>query len=174
MGILAALMAVLGVLGVVLWRVNSASRTARDLIETADEARGFFRRLQWGRKANVNPLDLVEDPREAVAAMMVAIAQSDGAITERERMAMLSAMVEKFQADGRQAEELLAHARWLVRDSREPDNSFRRLLPLLRKKLKAAERRDVVAMLTAIANVEGPPGAIESEALRLLEQRLED
>ncbi len=172
MHILAILLSVLGALGFIFWRMHSASQAAREIIDTADEARGFWRRLQWGRKVSVNPLDAIEDPREAAAAMMVVLAQSDGEMTERERTAILGLLVETFQANGRQAEEFLAHARWLVRDSRDPDNCFRRVQALLRKKLQPGERRDLVAMLRKVADADGKPGAVETEAIRRLERAL--
>ena len=172
MHIVAILLSVLGALGFIFWRMHSASQAARDILDTADEARGFWRRLQWGRKVNVNPLDAIEDPREAAAAMMVVLAQSDGEMTERERTTILGLLVETFQASGAQAEEFLAHARWLARDSRDVDNCFRRVQPLLRKKLQPGERRDLVAMLKKVAEADGKSGDIEVESIRRLERAL--
>ena len=85
MHILAILGAVLGVVLFMLFRMQQAANAARDIADAADEARGFFRRWGWRRKQATNPLDTIDDAREAAAAMMVATAQSDGSITERER-----------------------------------------------------------------------------------------
>ena len=78
------LLSVLGALGTVvfvLWRIQQASYIARDVADAAGSARGAFRRWRWRRKVNVNPIDLIEDPREAAGVIMVAVAQADGRLT---------------------------------------------------------------------------------------------
>ena len=45
----------------------------------------LFRRWRWRRKVNVNPIDLIEDPREAAGVIMVAVAQADGRLTAAEQ-----------------------------------------------------------------------------------------
>ncbi len=127
MHIIAIVGAVLGVLFLVLMRMQQATHAARDLADAADEARGLFRRWGWRRKQLGNPLDAVDDAREAAAAMMVAVAQADGAITERERAAITAQMGRCFGATPQQAEALLARARWLVQDRTDAGEVFRRL-----------------------------------------------
>ena len=68
MSILMGLLALMGTLGVILWRLNAAADAAKGLVETADDARGLFRRWKWRSKLAENPLDLIQDPREAAAA----------------------------------------------------------------------------------------------------------
>src|SRR5262245_4224348 len=132
MHILAAIGAVLGILIFVLFRMQQAANAARDIADAADEARGLFRRWGWRRRLAKNPIDTVEDPREAAAAMMVAAAQSDGSITERERSAITAEMVKRFGATQAQADELLARGRWLVQDRTDAAEVFRRLTPLVK------------------------------------------
>jgi uncharacterized tellurite resistance protein B-like protein len=155
MHILAAIGAILGVLIFVLFRMQQAANAARDIADAADEARGFFRRWGWRRKLAKNPLDTVEDAREAAAAMMVAAAQSDGSITERERTAITAEMVTRFGATQAQADELLARARWLVQDRTDAAEVFRRLTPLIRRSCGPTERSDLVDMLRAVAAADG-------------------
>ena len=97
----------------------------------------------------------VEDAREAAAVMMVAAAQSDGAITERERAAIAAEMVRHFGATERQAEELLARARWLVQDRTDAGEVFRRLTPVIVRTCGPTERTDLIGMLQAVANADG-------------------
>jgi uncharacterized membrane protein YebE (DUF533 family) len=98
MHILAALGAVLAVLVIVLFRMQQAANAARDIADVANDARGLFRRWSWRRKHAKHPLDTIDDARETAAAMMVAIAQSDGSITERERTAITAEMTKRFGA----------------------------------------------------------------------------
>jgi uncharacterized tellurite resistance protein B-like protein len=155
MHILAILGAVLGVVLFALFRMQQAANAARDIADVADEARGFFRRWGWRRKHAKNLLDTIDDAREAAAAMMVAAAQSDGSITERERSVIAAEMSKRFGAMPVQAEELLARARWLVQDRTDPGEVFRRLTPLILRTCGQAERSDLIEMLGTVANADG-------------------
>src|SRR5262245_38196752 len=94
MHILLALLAAAGAIGIILWRLHMATEAARGLTQAAEEAHGLFRRWKWRRKLAQDPLDLIQDRREAAVAMMIAVAQSDGAVTERERRTILAEIVQ--------------------------------------------------------------------------------
>src|SRR5262245_15060197 len=151
MHILVAIVSALGMVGVILWRLHMAAEAAKGLAETASDARGLFRRWRWQRKLATNPLDLIEDPREAAVAMMVALAQSDGAITDRERQVILDELVARIGATARQAEELLAHVRWSTRDVQDVDYCLDKLAPLIKRQCSPEQNRDVLEMLHAVA-----------------------
>jgi uncharacterized tellurite resistance protein B-like protein len=172
MHILALLTAVLGAIGVILWRLHMAADAAKGLAETASDAHGLFRRLGWQRKLAKDALDLVSDPREAAAAMMVALAQSDGAMTERERRTILVQIVQRLGASGRQAEELLAHGRWLTRDVKDTNRCFQKLVPFLQRTCDRGQIQDVLDMLNDVSLAEGTPGVLEVDALMRLRQAL--
>ena len=172
MHIIALLTAFVGAIGVILWRLHIAADAAKGLAETASNAHGFFRRLGWQRKFAKDPLDLVQDPREAAAAMMVALAQSDGAMTERERRMILSQMVRRLGTSGTQAEELLAHGRWLTREVKDTSRCFQKLAPFLQRTCDREQIQDVLDMLHDVSLAEGTPGVLEVDALMRLKQTL--
>jgi uncharacterized tellurite resistance protein B-like protein len=174
MHILVAIVSVLGIIGVILWRLHMATEAAKGLAETASDARGLVRRWRWQRKLASNPLDLIQDPREAAVAMMVAVAQSDGAMTDRERQVIVTELVARIGATERQAEELLAHGRWLTRDVRDIDHCFDKLAPLIKRQCSPEQHRDVLEMLLSVASVEGRPGEIEGAALARVARALRD
>jgi uncharacterized tellurite resistance protein B-like protein len=155
MHIIAIIGAVLAAAALILFRMQQAANAARDIADAADEARGLFRRWGWRRRQLKSPLDAVEDAREAAAAMMAAAAQCDGGISERERAAIAAEMSRHFGATERQAEELLARARWLVQDRTDPGEVFRRLTPLIVRTCGPTERADLLAMLEAVAKADG-------------------
>jgi uncharacterized tellurite resistance protein B-like protein len=172
MHIVALLTALAGIVGVVLWRMSQAASAARDVADAANEVSSLARRFSWWRKTSRNPLDAVTDTREAATAMMVAIAQYDGNITERERSAIVSAISQTFNATDKQAEELLAQARFLVKDVVDPSNCFNRLAPLMAKQLGANERGELIEMLTKIANADGAPSDVVAQSIGQLQRRL--
>lgn len=155
MGILAIVGAVIGAAALILFRMQQAAHAARDIADAADEARGLFRRWGWRRRQLKHPLDSIDDAREAAAAMMVAAAQSDGSITERERAAITAEMAKRFGATQAQADELFARARWAVQDRTDAGEVFRRLTPIILRTCGATERSDLVEMLHAVANADG-------------------
>lgn len=172
MHILAMIVAALGGIAFVLWRMQQAANAARDIADAANDMGGLVRRWRWSRKANTNPLDLVDDPREAAAAMMVAVAQADGPLTEAERTRILAEMADKFGASSSHAEELLARARWLTRDSLDAGNVMRRLQGPILKSLGPTERRELVAMLEAVAVADGRPDATVNRDIARLAENL--
>lgn len=66
-------------------------------------------------------------------------------------------MAKAFGATRKQGEEMLAHARFLARDQRDPANAFRRLATVTKTKLGAEERQQLVDMLVEIARTDGEP-----------------
>jgi uncharacterized tellurite resistance protein B-like protein len=150
MHIIGLLLGALATLGVILWRLHMAAEAAKGLAESTEAARGVVRRWRWRRKVSADSLAQVEDPREAAAAMMVAVAQSDGALTERERQAVLTQITTRFGATAGQAEDLLARARWIVRDVHDVDRALTCLTPVVARTLLASERRELLQMLEAV------------------------
>ena len=172
MHILAALGAVLGVLVFILFRMQQAANAARDIADVAGDARGLFRRWGWRRKLAKHPLETIDDTREAAAAMMVAVAQADGAITERERIAITGEMTKRVGATAAQAEELLARARWAVQDRSDAAEVFRRLTPLVQRTCGPTERSDLMEMLGSVAGADGRTDAIVTQDIARLAHSL--
>jgi len=161
-------MAILGVIGALigavlfgLWRVNSAAQAVRGLAEAADDAHGFWRRLLWRRKLAGDRLELVKEPQEAAAGMLVAVAQADGALTQTEQAALLGEFEKTFSMTPAQAQELLAHARWTVGESHDLD----RCLYKLSQKFDPEQKRDAAAMLGRIAAADGAANPTITAAL---------
>lgn len=171
-GLLALIAAAFGVIATVLWRLNSVADSARGLAETAGDLANLNRRWSWSRKANADKLRLVDDPRFAAAAMMVSVAQADGALTATERAAILAECVGKFGCNEKTAEEMLGYGRFLVGTSHDPDDIFRKLAPLFIKSLDKPERRDLMTMLSAVAAADGPVSQSLEATLARIERGL--
>lgn len=172
MGILAALLAAMAAVGVLLWRLSVAAQTARSLIDTADEARGFVRRLAWSRKVQKHPLDMVEDPREAATAMMVALAQYKGPLTEMQERLILGEMVANFALADEDARDMLARARWLTREAGDIHQTLARLGPAIDKSCTFDEKRDLIGMLKVVADPGDIRKDVRANAILSLEERL--
>jgi uncharacterized tellurite resistance protein B-like protein len=173
MGIIAALLGAMAAVGVLLWRIQIASEAARNATEAVGEAQGLFRRLMWWRKASRNQLELVTDPREAAAAMLVAIAQYDGALTADEEALIKDEMRQAFEANEKETEELFVRGRWLTRDAGvDPAQTLRRLAPAVEKALAEEERRELLTMLRMAAGLGSASTSVPHRAIDDLERRL--
>lgn len=160
MHILLAIVGAIGAIGVLLWRMQMAANATRDIVETAQDAGRFFRSWRWRKKANANPLDLIEDPREAAAAMMVAAAQYDGSLSAREEAAIMAEMRYHFEADEKTARDLLARGRWLAKDASDLGQTFHRASAAVRKRCTPKELNDLVTMLREVAKADGAPSDV--------------
>jgi uncharacterized tellurite resistance protein B-like protein len=132
--------------------------------------------LIWRMRATTvqaHPLTRVEDTRVAAAAMMAAAAQADGQMTEAERRVILKqAKTTLGCRSDRLAEELLAEARWLVRDCHDLDNVFFRLMPLVRRTCSPEQKGDLIRMLDEVVAAESLPRPAEREAVARLSREL--
>ena len=89
---------------------------------------------------------------------LVGRAQSfDGLMSQAESAVITDQMIRYFGASTRQAEELLARARWLVQDRTDPGETIRRLTPVVLKQCGPQERAELVDMLTTVAHADGDP-----------------
>ena len=172
MHIVLALLGAIGVVAALLMRVRMAADVAGELAEAGNSARLFVRRQLWRRKVNADLLNSVDDAREAAAAMMVAVAQYDGALTETEAGVIVDLMERTFWIGREEAEGYLARGRWLARDAVNPGQFLRRLTPCIARVCSEAERRELIGMLLAAAAVHGEPGDIEAHAIADLNRRL--
>lgn len=172
MHIVGILLAALGAIGIILWRLHMASEAARGLVDTANDVRGLLRRRRWQKKLDVDPLAQVEDPRMAATAMMVAIAQNDGALTEREQGIILGNLSARFDAKAPLNEEMFAHARWIVRGPRDIDTTLRKLMAVIQRQCGPTEVAETFDMLEDVANADCAPGSMEKLAIEKLRRSL--
>lgn len=172
MAYLMAILGALGAAGVVLWRIKMAADAARDLAETADDARKYVRRTRWKSRRKTGQKAVPDDPRPAAAAMMTAIAETDGALSEAERESILNEISTRFELSAENAEALLAEGRWLSKDAGDLSSFLRRMDPPVRAVCTGQEQRDLIAMLTAVAEAEGEADPIAAQAIETLRRAL--
>ncbi|MGI9406687.1 MAG: TerB family tellurite resistance protein [Hyphomicrobiaceae bacterium] len=168
MHILAGLLSALAVIGVIVYRLYmiSQSRMGQDLADAAGGVQKHLRRRSWQKKLG-DPLRDIDDARVAATAMMVALAQSDSPLSEREEGVISALMKTNFETDDKLTGELLAHARWLVRDVTEPENCFRKVKPVILASCGEKERAELIEMMNAVAAAGSAPEDQKAVVARL-------
>lgn len=166
MHIILGLVGILGGIGTLLWYFSRAKHGADDVIDTVERAAGAWRRHKFRGKAERPALETEEDPRAAAAAIAVSLLQSCGQITAADE-ARLQKEFETVMGVEENA-DLLAYARWLVKDTVDPNTVTGRLVGLLNKELGEEQKLDLLAMLTRLSGDD----PIQVQALSNLRTRL--
>lgn len=171
MPVILGLLAAISAIAFFIWRMRAAAEAASEIASAADDVRGKVHYWFFRRNYNKHPLQLIDDPREAAAALMVAVAQDDGVISEAElnevnRHMRATLMVEDAVAT-------LARARWAVRDVKNLDDCAAKLIPMFRKKLDPRERGELIDMLQGVAGADGAVSEAHRTALTRWRQALQ-
>lgn len=172
MHILLALLAAAAAIGVIIWRIRMASDAAKGVVEAASDAHSFWRRLMWRRKHDRDVLAELNDPREAAAAMMVAVAEYDGSLTKDEVALILDEMGTQFEVAPKDAEELLARGRWHARSVSDLGQFLKRASPAILRHCTHDERRDLITMLRLAAGAGTDGTSVPHHVITRLEEQL--
>lgn len=170
MHILAAIAAVVGGLVFFLYRLSIAARGAREIADAATDVVGAVRRANFRRKASGNPLTQIEDPLEAVAALMVALAKTEGDLTDRQIKVMESLVKHKLEFEP--ADELIAHARWLNQDIVEPGMVVQRTSKLLLKMCTDEQKDNLLDILRTVSSINEEPSSLQIQAIQQLRRNI--
>lgn len=155
MQLLIGILAVLGAIGLWLWRRRAPAQTPR----RAPAASARSRAAQRGRTAETQgarpAADAIKDPRLAASGMMAAMARMDGDMTVNQVNALRVECRAAFRVEQREADEIAAYGRWLAVQWQEPEELIHRLVRIVRERAKREAHEDMISMLTRIASVEG-------------------
>lgn len=153
MHIIIGLLSTLSLLAIVLIRANHAANAVEEL---SGRSRGWTWRVRhklFGHKIQDAPLSDIEDPREGVLALMAAVMKDEGDLTE-EQIKDLEHWAEK-RLNYSNPEEMVALARWRVRNFVESGAVLYRLHKKLATLCNGEQRADVIELVEAAAASSG-------------------
>lgn len=157
---LLGLLGILIAIGVWVWRLQMAKRGLDVAVDVAKTVANAPRRLAFKYKMGKGGLDLIEDPREAASIMLVLVALGrDGRLTDHQSYVIEHEIREHFRVTPIDAEELAAHAAWVVKTCPPPEEAMRVLSRKIvtSPQLGPKEVVDLDAMLVAVSEAEGLP-----------------
>ncbi|MEL6789709.1 MAG: TerB family tellurite resistance protein [Pseudomonadota bacterium] len=163
---------IIGILGAIaglFWAFTHFSNSARQGKDAVDEVRGAFRRQRWSNKIDKRLIETLDDPREALAIFLYQILAYDGAITERQRLAMVAEMQATFGIDQPTAEEFFALARMATGEITDAANNVRKIAKPLVQRCQDAEKTAAIAMMRRLAAVEGPVNDQQTHLIATIE-----
>jgi len=161
MHIILGLISLLGIIGLVVHRINMASEGARHLADLAGEAANLPRKMRFKSKAGKKGLAIVDDPREAATILMLGVARCAGEVSVEQKTAIRSEIMQNFQFNEEEAEELLAHASWVSSDLPDAESAINRMMDLIAQTMNQEDMGTLLNMLKAIASAEGEPRPVQ-------------
>ncbi|MEL6567500.1 MAG: TerB family tellurite resistance protein [Pseudomonadota bacterium] len=168
MAIIGFLIAVVTAIGVWQWRIQRAAEAARELEGVVKTAANLPRRFAFKRKMGKSGLQLVDDPREAATILMVEMARAGGDFSRETREEIEKIIVSDFELEAEDADALIAHAQWVLREAPVPDAVVSRMAKTLMEMdaIGPKEIVDLDGMLVAISEAEGLPNADQLSLLQ--------
>lgn len=124
------ILTVLGLLAAAaIWiiRAGRAADAAGDLIDAAKDVRLAARRFGFRRRANLHPVESVEEEEVAVAAIAVSFLELHGLPAREHQTALGRGLQRECAVSLTDAEELLVLGRWLMTQCTTPEAAVERL-----------------------------------------------
>ena len=149
-----------------------ARRNPGDAIGLADDAvtlaRNAPRRMAFRRQTRAHPVEGIDDPRLALAAIGAAWIRLDGLPGREDRARLVDMTRILWRLDEAEAEETLALAEWLVAQCQTPEAAIPRLGRRLWKIDEARSWPELERLLDALTpGAPGPGQAAAMDDLRL-------
>lgn len=170
MHIVFAAFAILVAIAVWTWRLRMAKRGLDELGEVAKTVANAPRRLAFSWRAGKGGIELVEDPREAAALMMMMVALARGGpLSPRQADTIEGEIRSHFSFSVHEAEDLAAHAAWVAGSQLPGEEQMRRLSKLVvnAPQLGPKEVVDLDTMLVTVSEAEGLPTRAQLALLQI-------
>lgn len=135
--------------GVWAWRLRMAKQALEEVSNVAGDVIAAARRMGFKRQTNVHPVESIEEPELAVAALGVAFLDLASLPTAEQLATLKTAICNDLAVDHIKADEMLIISRWLVNECKTPQQAFSRLLKRL-SKLDKNGFQPLLAVLTSM------------------------
>lgn len=173
MHILLGILSTLSIIAFITLRFSNSAAGLGHLADQIGGAAASLRRTFFRRKATRHPLTSIEDPREATLVLMVAVMKDNGELTQ-DQIGDLEHIAATRLAFTNPA-DMVALARWHVRDFVESGAVLHRLGRRLARQCNGAQRQDVIDLVTYAANSgDHPVSTLQSHTIDQLKYRLGD
>lgn len=124
------LIALLGIVGAAFYWTNRARNTrdmAGEVLDMANDVRLAARRFGFKRQSNIHPVESIQDPRLAIAAIAAAFIELDDLPTAEDRKRLMVHLRSTLRADAQEAEEMEVLGRWFMTECGGPAPATARL-----------------------------------------------
>lgn len=165
---------ILATIAGIIFYLNRISRSAGDLVDTANEIGNLPRRLRYRKKAGKQGLDLVETPIEAATVLMISIARMDrlGRVSDSQCQAITSELIKNMQIGRDYADDLIIQMRSLSQYLNQPDSALFPMVKLLQNDISRDDAKVLSGMMGRIAATDEPMSPDQKDFIRRFEDRM--
>jgi len=124
------LVALLGIIATAyFWaqRARNARDVAGSVADLANDVRLAARRFGFNRKLNIHPVESIEDPRLAIAAVAVSFIELDDLPTAEQRQLLTVQLRANLNASAEEAQEMEVLGRWFMNECGGAEPAIARL-----------------------------------------------
>ena len=133
------------------------------------------RRRKWRSQHDANPVFAVEDPMEATALLMTAVAKADGDMSSTEKQHLLELFQSEFRLSKRDAAGLLISSVHLLGRGDEVRENLEGVMKPSIEAFSQEQAESAADLISRVADVEGARSELQSEliagAKKVLEAR---
>ena len=147
---------VLAALGIIatayFWamRMRNAANMADEVVDAAQTAIGAVKRYNFRRKAEIHPIDNLDDTGLAAAALAVAFVELGGLPTQDDKKTLHNALRINLRLSEAEAEEYTVFGSWLIRQCPTISSAFTRTARRLRRIAQSDPSKDIGLILDHI------------------------
>jgi hypothetical protein len=152
MPFLISLIAVVGVAYFWLYRARNAVDAAGDILDAANNVRLAARRFGFKRRTNRHPVDDIDEPNVAIAAIATAFIELDNLPTKEHRDRLAIQLQSTFNLDLAAGDEIMILARWLMNQCGGPTPTISRIS---RRLYKFDNVQSVTTLMTILKSLGG-------------------
>ena len=152
MHIILGILAILGTVAVIWYRLRAARELGGEVLDAADDLRATVRRLMYKRKHDKHPADLVDDPRLAASGIAVAVATMDAPLTQAEIDTLTRLSREIFEVSESEAHDIVSFGRWVAGQCNTNQEAVRRLSKVVARHAGPEAAPDLVRLITEVAS----------------------
>lgn len=135
-------------LGTLIWAITR-------VMEGMSDAKFAARRFSWTRKAKRNVKDLITDPREAAAVLLLQMASYDGGEAAAARAQ--TALADDIARDEVEAGELMTFAGLILKDAGDASNAMRKYTSPINDACSRAQKEGLLSALEFVAGADDVP-----------------
>lgn len=132
-------------------RARNAAHVASDVTDMARDVRAAARRFGFRQKTNIHPVETIEEPNLAIAALGTAFLEMDDLPTREQRDALNAALRDQLRMSATDADEALILGHWFVSECHGPETAVPRLSRKLYKLDGLASFEPLLSVVTATA-----------------------
>lgn len=172
MHIILGLLGIAAFIAVWYYRLKVLRDAANDGLKAAEAIANLPRKMRFRKMALKGGLDVVDDPREAAAVMMLIVAEGRGAVTEKQEAAIRAEIMQHFDFDEADAEQLLRQAGWLSRGA-APHVAIGRMTDVVMKSPGMGKQQltDLDSMLVNVAESGGQTTPEQNDLVMVYRRR---